>query len=215
EVDRASDEEIVAMFRACRSARDRLIVLLLSRVGLRRGQAVGLRRSDCHLLMDARALGCRAEGAHLHVIRRDNSNGAWSKSKKEWVQPVDFLVVQAIDQYIDERHDQLGPGGSDFLLVNLFRQPLGAPMRPDAVNELFEDLTRRAGLQRPVAPHMLRHAFGGNASDAGAKLDVLQALLGQKHPESARPYLHPSRERLREAIDRVPSPRELHARGEL
>ncbi|MGI8312959.1 site-specific integrase [Saccharopolyspora hattusasensis] len=33
-VDRASDEEIVALLLACRSARDRLIVLLLARVGL-------------------------------------------------------------------------------------------------------------------------------------------------------------------------------------
>ena len=33
-VDRASDEEIVALFAACLSARDRLIVLLLSRAGL-------------------------------------------------------------------------------------------------------------------------------------------------------------------------------------
>jgi site-specific recombinase XerD len=33
-VDRASDNEIVALFMACRSARDRLLVLLLSRVGI-------------------------------------------------------------------------------------------------------------------------------------------------------------------------------------
>src|SRR6478672_8284304 len=43
-VDRASDEQIVALLRACRSARDRLIVLLLARAGLRRGELCGLRR---------------------------------------------------------------------------------------------------------------------------------------------------------------------------
>src|SRR3989442_1366036 len=41
-VDRASDAEIVALLRACRNARDRLIVLLLARAGLRRGEAAGL-----------------------------------------------------------------------------------------------------------------------------------------------------------------------------
>jgi integrase/recombinase XerD len=91
EVDRATDEELVAMFLECRNARDRLIVLLLGRVGLRRGQTAGLHRSDCHLLPDSRALGCDYEGAHLHVRRRDNSNRAWSKSKQSWTQPVDFL----------------------------------------------------------------------------------------------------------------------------
>lgn len=207
EVDRASDEELVSMFLSCRNARDRLIVLLLGRVGLRRGQAAGLHRSDSHLLPDSRALGCRHAGAHLHVVRRQNQNGAWSKSRKEWVQPIDFLVVQAFDQYFDERYELLGSGGSDFLLVNLFREPLGEPMPPDAINELYNELNRRAGLSRKVAPHMSRHAAGSNWADAGATLDEVQALLGQKHPESARPYLHPAAERLRNAVERVPSPR--------
>jgi integrase len=55
-VDRASDEEIVALLRACRSARDRLIVLVGARAGLRRGELCGLRRSDIHLLLDSRVL---------------------------------------------------------------------------------------------------------------------------------------------------------------
>lgn len=214
DVDRASDEEMVAMFLACRSARDRLIVLLHGRVGLRRGQVAGLHRSDCHLLPDSRALGCDYKGAHVHVRRRDNSNRAWSKSKKEWTQPLDFLVVQGFDQYLDERHEILGVGGSDFLLVNLFREPLGAPMPPDAFNELFERLTKRAKLSRNVTPHMGRRAFGSNVSDAGGSPDEVQALLGQKHPESVRPYLIPDRVRLREAVERVPSPRGLNGTGE-
>ncbi|MFF8642715.1 hypothetical protein [Streptomyces sp. NPDC015345] len=35
-MDRATDEELVAMFLERRNARDRLIVLLLGRIGLRR-----------------------------------------------------------------------------------------------------------------------------------------------------------------------------------
>ncbi|MFI1586124.1 tyrosine-type recombinase/integrase [Embleya sp. NPDC020630] len=215
DVDRASDEELVAMFLECRSARDRLVVLLHGRVGLRRGQVAGLRRGDCHLLPDSRALGCDHKSAHLHVRRRENSNGAWSKSKQAWTQPLDFLVVQAFDQYVDERHEILGAGGSDFLLVNLFREPLGAPMTPDALGELFERLSRRAKLSRKVGPHMARRAFGSNVSDAGGSLDEVQVLLGQKHPGSARPYLIPDRARLREAIERVPSPRVRHGLGEI
>ncbi|WP_329430179.1 tyrosine-type recombinase/integrase [Streptomyces anthocyanicus] len=207
DVDRASDEEIVSMFLACRNARDRLIVLLLSRVGLRRGQAAGLHRSDCHLLPDSRGLGCKHTGAHLHIVRRQNENGAWSKSRKEQILPVDFLVVQAFDQYCDERHARLGTGGSDFLLVNLFQKPLGEPMPPGAINEIYQALNRRARLSRNVAPHISRHAAGSNWADADATLDEVQALLGQKNPESARPYLHPAAIRLREAVERVPSPR--------
>jgi integrase/recombinase XerD len=57
-VDRASDEDVVAVLRGCCSARDRLIVLLMARAGLRRGEVLGLRRSDVHLLADSSALGC-------------------------------------------------------------------------------------------------------------------------------------------------------------
>ncbi|MFZ4302657.1 tyrosine-type recombinase/integrase [Streptomyces cinereoruber] len=206
-IDRASDEEIVAMFLECRSARDRFILLLLSRVGLRPGQAAGLRRCDPHLVMDSRALGCNIEGAHVHVIRRQNVNNAWSKSKKSWVMPVDFLVVQAFDQYALERHQLLGEGGSDFLLVNLFRPPYGAPVTTGAIGELCESLSHRARLDRQITPRMCRHAMASNVADAGGRLDEVQALLGQKHPGSARTYLHPKSSRLREAVDRVPSPR--------
>ncbi|MFF5960834.1 tyrosine-type recombinase/integrase [Streptomyces luteogriseus] len=214
EVDRASDEELVGMFLACRSARDRLVVLLHSRVGLRRGQVAGLRRSDCHLLPDSRALGCDVEGAHVHVRRRANANRAWSKSKRAWVQPLDFLVVQGFDQYVDERLEKLGAGGSDFLLVNLFREPLGAPMSPAAMGELFGRLSQRAKLGRKVGPHTARRAFGSNVVDAGGSWDEVQVLLGQEHPGSVAPYVIPDRSRVREAVARVPSPRELSGRGE-
>jgi integrase len=94
-------------------------------------------------------------------------NRAWSKSKKEWIQPLDFLVVQGFDQYLDERYEILGAGGSDFLLVNLFREPLGAPMPPEAMGELFERLGQRAKLSRKVPPHMARRAFGSKCRGRG------------------------------------------------
>ena len=206
-VDRASDEDVVALLRACRSARDRLVLLLMARAGLRRGEACGLRRSDVHLGLDSRVLGCEVARAHLHVVRRDNPNGAWAKSRRERVVPLDFLVVQAFDGYEFERLAVARAGGSDFVLVNLFREPVGAPMRPDAVNELLSACSRRAGLSRPVRPHQLRHAFGSNLADSGSGLDEIAELLGHVSMSSSQVYLHPDPSRLREAVDRVASPR--------
>ena len=161
-VDRASDEEIVALLRACCSARDRLIVLLMARAGLRRGEVLGLRRSDVHLLPDSRALGCAVAGAHLHVVRRrGNPNGAWAKSRRQRAVPLDFLVVQAFDTYEFERMAVPAAAGSDFVLVNLFRGPLGAPMRPDAVNELVA----AAGAAGRAGP-------GRHAASAAARVRV-------------------------------------------
>lgn len=207
-VDRASDAEIVALMRACCSARDRLAVLLMARAGLRRGELCGLRRCDVHLLLDSRVLGCEVERAHLHVVRRDNPNGAWAKSRRQRVVPLDFLAVQAFDGYEFERLAVPRATESDFVLVNLFREPVGAPMRPDAINELMSACSRRAGLARVVRPHQLRHAFGSNLADAGGGLDEIAELLGHASMSSSQVYLHPDPARLREAIDRVPSPRE-------
>ena len=208
-VDRAGDAEIVALLRACRSARDRLIVLLMARAGLRRGEVCGLRRSDVHLLPDSRVLGCEVARAHLHVVRRDNPNGAWAKSRRQRVVPLDFLVVQAFDGYEFERLAVPRAGESDFVLVNLFREPVGAPMRPDAINELMAAARGGPGWTGRCRPHQLRHAFGSNLADAGGGLDEIAELLGHASMSSSQVYLHPDPARLREAVDRVPSPREL------
>ena len=207
-VDRASDGEIVALLYACRSARDRLIVLLMARAGLRRGEVCGLRRSDVHLLTDSGALGCEVARAHLHVVRRDNPNGAWAKSRRQRSVPLDFLTVQAFDTYVFERMRVPQAADGDFVLVNLFREPIGAPMRPDAVGELLAAASRRAGLERAVRPHQLRHAFASNAADAGCGIDVLADLLGHGAVSSSQVYLHPDPALLRAAVDLVPSPRE-------
>ena len=50
EVHRASDAEVLGLLRACRSARDRFIVIAMARAGLRSGEVTGLRREDMHLV---------------------------------------------------------------------------------------------------------------------------------------------------------------------
>jgi site-specific recombinase XerD len=209
-VERAADADIVAVLGACRSARDRLIVLLMARAGLRSGEMLGLRRSDVHLLGDSRALGCEVGRAHVHVIRReDNPNGAVAKSRRRRVVPLDFAVVQAFDTYEFERLRVPRAAGSDFVLVNLFREPVGMPMRLDAVGELVAAASRRAGVVPALRPHQLRHAFASNILDAGGAIDEAQELLGHALASSTQVYAHPDPARLRAAVDAVPSPREL------
>jgi integrase/recombinase XerD len=212
-VDRAADADIVALLGACCSSRDRLIVLLMARAGLRRGEVCGLRRGDVHLLLDSRPLGCDVGRAHLHVVRRENPNGAWAKSRRQRVVPLDFLVVQAFDAYEFERLEVGRAADSDFLLVNLFREPIGSPMPPNAINSLIGAAGRRARLSSAVTPHQLRHAFGSNLADAGGGLDEISELLGHASMSSSQVYLHPDPARLRRAVDRVPSPREYPGAG--
>lgn len=206
-VDTATDDEVLGLLHACRNARDRFIVLTMWRAGVRRGELTGIRLEDVHFVQDATSLGCSQSGEHLHVRRRVNVNGASAKSRRARVVPVDHLVVQAYDQYVSER-DTCGQAGScDFLLVNLFRAPFGAPMRPQALNELFADLSDRAKLSRQIHPHQLRHGFATNVMAAGGTLDEVRELLGHAFITSTQVYLQPSPERLRAAVERVVSPR--------
>ena len=180
----------------------------MARAGLRRGEVAGLRRSDVHLLADSRLLGCGTARAHVHVVRReDNPNGAWAKSRRQRVVPLDFLTVQAFDTYEFERAVVPAAAGSDLVLVNLFRAPVGAPMRLDAINDLVAAAARRAGISPVLRPHQLRHAFGSNVADAGGGIDVIADLLGHVSAVSSQVYLHPDPARLREAVEKVPSPR--------
>lgn len=56
---------------------------------------------------------------------------------------------------------------------------------------------------------MLRRAAGSNLGDSGAGLDEIAALLDHARLSSSEPYLTPAPDRLRSAIEAVPSPREL------
>jgi integrase/recombinase XerD len=81
--------------------------------------------------------------------------------------------------------------------VNLYRAPLGAPMKLHALNELFARLSRQVGTS--VTPHMLRHTFGTEAAQA-TTLDVVAELLGHADLRSTQTYLHPNIRRQRDAI---------------
>ena len=160
-----------------------------------------------HLLTDSRELGCGVARAHLHVVRRDdNPNGAVAKSRRQRAVPLDFLVVQAFDSYEFERMDVPAAASGDFVFVNLFRAPLGAPMRLDAVNDLVTAAAQRAGTGA-LRPHQLRHFLSAsNVIDAGGTLEEAQDLLGHASITSTQVYTHPDPARLRAAVDAVPSP---------
>ena len=137
------------MLRACLNSRDRLIVALGVRAGMRRGEIAGLRLEDLHLTLGRRA-GCQVEGPHLHVIKRSNPTGAAAKSRLLREIPCDPLVVRLFDDWAAERDELPGSADSDFVLVTLTGPNTGRGIRPGVINEVFEHLGRRAGLTRAV-----------------------------------------------------------------
>lgn len=199
----ASEAEWEALLEAAQSWRDRFLLVLLKFAGLRIGEALGLRRSDLHFMGSSTELGCQVPGPHLHVVRRDNPNRASAKSRDARVVPVGAWVVACYDRYMAERLSCGSADGSDFVFVNLFHAPLGAPMTDSAVRQLFGRLGRRAGLARSVHPHMIRHLMATEMAEAGVAIDVIQALLGHRWITTTQMYTHPSQRRMRDAADAV------------
>ena len=116
-------------------------------------------------------------GAHVHVRHRANPNGALAKSRFPRTVPVSDAVLAGYGDYQHERAELVGEeDGTEMVLVNLYHQPLGAPMTYRAAKGFFDRLARECGF--PVRPHMLRHTAATNWVRAGVDLDVVRALLG-------------------------------------
>jgi integrase/recombinase XerD len=200
----ALQTEWEALLEAALSWRDRFLLVLLWFGGLRIGELLGLRRADLHFMDSSTSLGCSVPGPHLHVVRRDNNaNRASAKSRYDRSVPVGAWVLAYYDRYATERLGCAPADSCDFVFVNLFHSPLGAPMTASAVRQGLQVLSRRAGLGRAIHPHMMRHSAGTEMAEAGVGIEVVQELLGHRSITSAQVYVHPSPARMRKAVEAV------------
>jgi integrase/recombinase XerD len=195
-------ERVDDLVAAAGNVRDRFLVTLVAMTGLRIGEALGLHREDMHFLSDSRTLGCKVVGPHLHVRRRpDNPNGALAKSRFSRSVPVAETAVSLYADYAHERHACLGDADvSPLVFINLYRAPLGGPLRYPNAKDMFDRLARRTGLV--VRPHLLRHTAATTWLRQGTPRDTVQALLGHVSPSSMQPYFHPDEADKRAAVER-------------
>ena len=56
-----------------------------------------------------------------------------------------------------------------------------------------------------VTCHTLRHSFASHLNDEGVDIMVLQSLLGHSTPKSTQIYIHPSMQKVKEALERLPA----------
>ena len=73
----------------------------------------------------------------------------------------------------------------------------GGPLTRSTVNKLVERAGRRAKLEFPVHPHMLRHACGFALADKGLDTRLIQDYLGHKSITHTVRYTQLASERFR------------------
>ncbi len=218
EAKAARQDEYDKLLDAWRNERDLFLIILLAHTGLRIGEAVGLRLSDMHMLMTADGItklsdecgfSCNgSDGPHLHVIDRpDNANDATSKGTHD-AQPIHRRIVvvgqvveEAYATYLILRNSKPACKKSDSVFVNVGQQPLGRALTARNAALQMEAMSKRAGLDRIITPHMLRHYCGMNLMRAGASDALIGDVLGHKHKDSTKIYARATAQQQREAVD--------------
>ena len=76
------------------------------------------------------------------------------------------------------------------------KQRHNEPLDDGSIRHLCRNAGRRAGIPRPVFPHLFRHACATHMLDAGADLRTIQVLLGHADIRTTARYLNVSLQRL-------------------
>jgi len=75
------------------------------------------------------------------------------------------------------------------------------PITDKVVWEAVREAALRAGIQKRVTPHTLRHCFATHLLESGADLRSIQMMLGHADLETTAVYLHLSRRHLQSTIN--------------
>ncbi len=160
--DTLTDAQVIALLEACGHLRDRFLLALLAETGMRIGQALGLRHADV----------VSREKVIRIVARADNANGARAKTRGMHQVPVSAALIRLYSEYM---HVEYGPLDSDYVFVNLFAEPLGAPLRYQAVQALVSKLRQRTGIE--FSCHALRHSHATDLIRRGVPIEVVSKRL--------------------------------------
>ncbi len=158
--------------------RDRAMLELLYSTGIRRMEVAGLALYD-------------VDATRRLAFVRDG------KGAKDRVVPVGVRALAWLDRYLLEARPQLIVAEREALFVTDY----GEPVSPEYVASRVKRYMEFAGIQKPGATHLLRHAMATHMLEAGADVRVLQALLGHAQLNTTEIYTHVSIEHLRAIHD--------------
>jgi len=155
-----SEGEVHLVLTALESTRLRVFFTTVYATGLRLGEACQLQTRD----IDA--------ARHVIVVRKGKGN-------KERLAMLSDRLYAILRAYWKEERPA-APW--------LFSSRTGEHLDPGVAREGIKLAAQKAGLDKRVTPHVLRHSFATHLLDNGTDLRVIQALLGHSCIESTTRY---------------------------
>lgn len=128
------------------------------------------------------------------VQRQDGYLRVLGKGRKERLVPLGETALVWVERYLAEARPLLASAG----VAALFVSQRGAAMTRENFWHLIRRHALQAGIQAPVSPHTLRHAFATHLLNHGADLRVIQLLLGHSDLSTTQIYTHVARQRLQD-----------------
>jgi integrase/recombinase XerD len=117
------------------------------------------------------------------------------KGNKERVVPLGRQAVAALQRYLDVARPKLVKAHSP---ANVFLNNRGRQFAAVTLWLRIKKRVKRAGVERNITPHMLRHSFATHLLENGADLRVIQELLGHASISTTEVYTHVAGNRLRD-----------------
>lgn len=179
-----SIEEIDAMEAAIdlsqpQGHRNKAIMETLYSCGLRVSEMLSLKISDIYFTEQ-----------YITVIGKGN---------KQRLVPISASAIKHINFWLEDRDNlNIKKGCEDYLFLNRRGGQLSRVM----VFNIIKDLAERAGVQKNISPHTLRHSFATHLLEGGANLRDIQEMLGHKSILTTEIYTHIDQNMLRQAIER-------------
>ncbi|OON60709.1 site-specific tyrosine recombinase XerD [Massilia sp. KIM] len=160
------------------------------------GTPLGLRERTMLELMYASGLRV-SELVALKLVEVSLNDGVLritGKGSKTRLVPFGEEARRWLERYLKDARGIILNGQIDDALFVTGR---GGPMTRQMFWILIKKHAQKAGIQAPLSPHTLRHAFATHLLNHGADLRVVQLLLGHADISTTQIYTHVARERLK------------------
>lgn len=119
------------------------------------------------------------------------------KGGKERLVPMGKFAQHALDQYLTRARPSMAHGSqSDALFVN---EKQGSRLTRQSAWQIVMKAAEKAGIERDISPHALRHSFATHLLDGGADIRVVQELLGHSSVTTTQIYTLVTIDKLRES----------------